>query len=183
MISYVVFPGQPKAPPPSYPPPPVPNHPKGPPPPVPHPPIKAPLYSIQKKPATPVPGSLKPSDAVNKILPAPPPPQKPIFNRMTVVPAQIPGCQKKSIAGSVCLSTLPGYDQKPAPAMVIKTASTLHICEDLENKLVLNFHDRSDLHNMNNVPGGRKPAPLGHKPSPKCPPPGMKPKPDQPSLQ
>ncbi|XP_026798422.3 SH3 domain-binding protein 2 isoform X2 [Pangasianodon hypophthalmus] len=172
--------GQPKAPPPSYPPPPVPNHPKGLPPPVPHTSIKAPPYPIQKKSTTPVPSPPKPSDAMNK---GPPPAQKPVINRMTVAPGPLPVCQKKPVAGSVSLSTLPGYDRKPAPAMVIKNPSTLHICEDLENKLVLNSRDRSSSHNMKNSPGERKLTSLGYKPPPKCPPPGMKPKPTLPSLQ
>lgn len=181
----MAFSGQPKAPPPSYPPPPVPNHPKGPPPPVPHPPIKAPSVPIQKKPSTSIAGPPKPSDAVNKGpppgLPAPPPLQKPVFNRMTVVPAPIPMCQKKSVAGSISLSTLPGYDRKPAPALVIKNPSTLPICEDLKSKLVLNSCDRSSSHNMNDSSSERKP--LSFKPSPRCPPLGNKPKLSQPSLQ
>ncbi|XP_053501533.1 SH3 domain-binding protein 2 isoform X2 [Ictalurus furcatus] len=187
-------PGQPKVPPPSYPPPPVPYHPKGPPPPVPHPPIKTPPYPIQKKPTIPVPLPPKPSDSVNKGPPplhsappplhsAPPPLQKPVINRMTVVPAPPPVCQKKSVGGGVPLATLPGYDRKLSPAMVIKNPSTLHICEDLENKLVLNSHNRSGSHNQKNSPGERKPTPLVCKPPPKCPPPLMKPKVSLISLQ
>lgn len=186
-MSRVAFPGQPKVPPPSYPPPPVPGHPKGPPPPVPHPPIKSPQYSIQKKPTTPVPGPPKPSDSLNKGPPpgpSPPPPlHRPIANRKTIAPAPSPVCPKKPVVGSVSLSTLPGYDRKPAPAMVINNPSTLHICEGLGNKLVLNSRDRCSSHNLNNSPGERKLTPLGCKPPSKCPPPGMKPKLSQPSLQ
>ncbi|XP_017345339.1 SH3 domain-binding protein 2 isoform X2 [Ictalurus punctatus] len=180
-------PGQPKVPPPSYPPPPVPYHPKGPPPPLPHPAIKTPPYPIQKKPTIPVPLPPKPSDSVNKGPPplhsAPPPLQKPVINRMTVVPAPPPACQKKSVGGCVPLATLPGYDQKLAPAMVIKNPSTLHICDDLENKLFLNSPNRSGSHNQKNSPGERKPTPLVCKPPSKCPPPLMKPKVSLISLQ
>lgn len=175
------FLGQPKVPPPSYPPPPVPYHPKGPPPPLPHPASKAPSYPIQKKPTIPVPAPPNLSNAVNKGPPLPL--QKPVINRMTTVPVQFPACQKKSVAGNLSLSTLPVYDRKPAPAMVINNPSTLHICEGLQDKLVLNSRDRSSSHNMNNSPGEKKLTPLGNKPSPKLSPPGMKPKLNQPSLQ
>lgn len=180
-------PGQPKVPPPSYPPPPVPYHPKGPPPPLPHPSIKTPLYTIQKKPTIPIPLPPKPSDSVNKGPPpvqsTPSPLKKPDINRMTVALAPPPACQKKSVGGGVSLATLPGYDRKPAPAIVSKNPSTLHICEDLENKLGLNSPNRSGLHNQNNSPGERKPALLVCKPPPKCPPPLTKPKVNLISLQ
>ncbi|KAF7701381.1 SH3 domain-binding protein 2 isoform X2 [Silurus meridionalis] len=172
--------GQPKVPPPSYPPPPVPYHPKGPPPPLPNPPMKTPPYPIHKKPTIPVPSPPKPSDLVNK---GPPPLQKPTFNRMTVVPTPLPIWQKNTVAGSMSLSTLPGYERKPSPGMVLKNPSTLPICEDLENKLVLNSRDKSGSHNLNNSPGEGKILLLGSKPLPKCPPPGTKPKLNLPSLQ
>ncbi|GAA6098143.1 SH3 domain-binding protein 2 isoform X1 [Tachysurus ichikawai] len=182
--------GQPKAPPPSYPPPPVPHHSRGFPPPVPHPPIKPPPVPFQKKPTIPVPGPPNLSEGVNNFpppglsAPLPPPPlQKPVFNRMTVAQAPFPTCQKKTVAGSVSLSTLPGYDRKPSPAMVIKTPSTLHICEHLENKVLLNPRDRSNTHNLINTPGDRKLPPLGNKPPAKFPPTGMKPKLSQTSIQ
>ncbi|XP_058267653.1 SH3 domain-binding protein 2 isoform X2 [Hemibagrus wyckioides] len=180
--------GQPKAPPPSYPPPPVPYHPKGPPPPLPHPPNKPPI-PIQKKPTIPVPSPLNLSETTKNgpppVLSAPPLPplQKPVFNRMTVVPATFPTCQKKTVGGSVSISTFPGYERKPSPTMVIKNPSTVNICEDLENKLVLNPRDRSNTHNVINSPGDRKLPPLVCKPPPKGPPPGMKPKHIQISLQ
>ncbi|XP_060764241.1 SH3 domain-binding protein 2 isoform X2 [Neoarius graeffei] len=179
--------GQPKAPPPSYPPPPVPYHPKGPPPPVPPPPIKSPQCPIQKKPTSTVPGPPKPSDSLNKGPPpvpsAPPLLQKPTSNRKTIAPAPSPACLKKPVIGMVSLSTLPGYDRKPAPATVIHNPSTLHICENLENKLLLNSRDRSSSQSLNNSPGERKLTMPGYKPPPKCSPPGIKPKLSQPSLQ
>ncbi|KAK3550165.1 hypothetical protein QTP86_021100 [Hemibagrus guttatus] len=171
--------GQPKAPPPSYPPPPVPHHPKGPPPPVPHPANKPPI-PIQKKPTIPVPSPANLSETM-KNGPSPPL-QKPVLNRMTVVPAPFPTSQKKTVGGTVSLSTLPGYERKPSPAMVIKNPSTLHICEDLENKLVLNPRDRSNTHSLISSLGDRKLSPLGYKTPPKCPP-GMKAKLSQISLQ
>ncbi|KAM9456636.1 SH3 domain-binding protein 2 isoform 2-T2 [Clarias gariepinus] len=166
-------PVQTKVPPPSYPPPPVPYHPKGPAPPVPHTPMKAPPSPMHKKPSVPVPGPPKHCDAVSKGpppgLPGPPPPplQKPPFHRKTVVPVPFPVCQKKTVAGSVSVSTLPGYERKLSPAMVINNPSTLHICQDLGNKLVLN----SSSQNLSSSPSDRK-----FKPPPKCPPPTMKPK-------
>ncbi|TSM12583.1 SH3 domain-binding protein 2 [Bagarius yarrelli] len=163
--------GQPKSPPPSYPPPPVPHHSKGPPPPIPYPPLKPPPIPTQKKPTIPVPGPPKPCDTANKGsssgLSAPPPPlQKPAFTRMTVVPAPFPASQKKTVVGSVSLATLPGYNRMPAPSSLIKTPSTLHICENLENKLSIS-RDRSNTQNLNNSTSDRKLPP---------PTPGIKPK-------
>ncbi|KAI4882732.1 hypothetical protein NFI96_028534 [Prochilodus magdalenae] len=202
-------PVRPMAPPPSYPPPPVPhldrevstpNHCKGPPPPVPPPPNKIPPCPTPMKISPPLPGPPPHSDPLNKPTPPLPPhasfPPKPGMSRTMggsvspTLPATLPQCLKQSITAGKSLSTLPAYDKKPAASVVVKTPSTLPICHDLEKKLVLKSGENPRLFSAQNHYPGSKPA-EERKPNstkspllmPKPPLPGLKPKLDRPSFQ
>ncbi|XP_026864842.2 SH3 domain-binding protein 2 isoform X2 [Electrophorus electricus] len=205
-------PGHSKVPPPNYPPPPVPshdrdhsvpNHPKGPPPPVPPLPNKTPPCPIRKKPSPLFPG---PPIHLEIVAKGPPPPlpisvhttQKSLFNRINgglaspTPPAPSAACLKKLTVPPI--ATLPAYNRKLSPPVIIKSPSTLPICQDLENKVVLNNRDKFGLFNSHNhIPGTKSaeerksnlPTSGGQKALlvPKPPLPGAKLKVSQPSLQ
>ncbi|KAK1800220.1 hypothetical protein P4O66_000271 [Electrophorus voltai] len=205
-------PGHSKVPPPNYPPPPVPshdrdhsvpNHPKGPPPPVPPLSNKTPPCPIRKKPSPLFPG---PPIHLEIVAKGPPPPlpislhttQKSLFNRINgglaspTPPAPSAACLKKLTVPPI--ATLPAYNRKLSPPVIIKSPSTLPICQDLENKVVLNNRDKFGLFNSHNhIPGTKSaeerksnlPTSGGQKALlvPKPPLPGAKLKVSQPSLQ
>ncbi|XP_022536943.2 SH3 domain-binding protein 2 isoform X1 [Astyanax mexicanus] len=189
---------RPTAPPPSYPPPPVPNvedritppstHPKGHLPPLPPPPNKTPPCPERNK--------------TSLSFPSPPPllpplPSKPVLDRFPKpsLPIPSPTYPKKPVAGRVSGSTLPVCEKRHGSSVVITSPSTLPICRELEEKVVLNTGEKPkpfSIHNNHKLapkPEERKPncsSPIGNKSPnmlPKPPPPGIKPKLGRPSLQ
>ncbi|XP_072514541.1 SH3 domain-binding protein 2 isoform X2 [Salminus brasiliensis] len=195
-------PGRPTVPPPSYPPPPVPHledrtiplssHPKGPPPPLPPLPKKTSPCPGARTFTPPLPGP--PSFHIDSVHKGPPPPLPPHPPKPVPSPSQSASSAKfpkKSISGGI--TTLPVCDRKPAPSVLIKSPSTLPICQDLE-KVILKPVEKPSRPGIPNNHVGPKPeerkpncpASIGNKSPvmvPKPPLPGLKPRPSQPSLQ
>lgn len=186
--------GRPAAPPPSYPPPPVPNVEDRipsckirPPPPLPPPPNKTPPCPERNKPSLSFTGPLPP---------LPPHPPKPVLDRFPRPSLPIPSpTYPKSQAVRVSGTTLPVCEKKPSASVVITSPSTLPICRELEEKVLLNTGEKPKQFSINNNHKlGPKPEErnlncsisIGNKSPnlpPKPPPPGIKPKPGRPSLQ